>query len=161
MQLFIEEQDYLEHYGVLGMKWGIRKDPQKAYERASKKLDRLDKKTTKASSKISQKEAKSVQKQRKADSAILFKKSKARAADKAIGKAEKARNKYFESIEKAKSWYSKMENAFRDIKITNIDQHYVDLGKKYANTNIESLLSDAQISIANKELRRYYRDMGR
>lgn len=40
-------QDYtdsleLEHYGVIGMKWGVRKDPERAYERASKKLKKLD-----------------------------------------------------------------------------------------------------------------------
>lgn len=156
-----ENPNDVKHYGVIGMKWGVRKDPQRAHTRASQKLDKLDKKATKAASKISQKEAKSVAKQRKADSAVLFKKSKARAADKAIGKTEKARNKYFERVEKAKNWYSKMENAFRDVKINQVNQHYVDLGKKYANTNLESLLSDAQINLANKELRKYYRDMGR
>lgn len=154
-------KDDIEHYGVVGMKWGVRKDPQRAHTRASQKLDKLDKKATKAASRISQKEAKSVAKQRKADTAVLFRKSKARAADRSIGKAEKARYKYFERVEKAKNWYTKMENAFRDVKINQVNQHYVDLGKKYADTNMERLLSDAQISVANKELRKYYRDMGR
>ena len=30
------------HYGVLGMKWGVRKNPSKAYVKASKKQIRLD-----------------------------------------------------------------------------------------------------------------------
>lgn len=38
--IFKRESD-LTHYGVLGMKWGVRKNPQKAYVKANKKLHSL------------------------------------------------------------------------------------------------------------------------
>ena len=42
MTTFNDWQSELRHYGVLGMKWGIRKDPHAAYEKASAKKRKLD-----------------------------------------------------------------------------------------------------------------------
>lgn len=41
--------EYLEHYGVLGMKWGIRKDPKRAYEKAMDRKHKLDMRAAKGS----------------------------------------------------------------------------------------------------------------
>lgn len=158
---FIERrsQTDLEHYGVLGMKWGVRKDPERAYEKASQKLEKLDRKAQKAGAKAAKKEAKSVHKQQKADSAVLFKKAKARSADRAIGRSEKSRQKYMTQMSKAVSWYKEMENAFRDIKISKLNPSKSELGKKYVDIQINDLMSNATTSVANKQLRMIYRQM--
>lgn len=42
----------LYHYGVKGMKWGVRRDPSKAYVKASKKRANLEKKYAKTTKKL-------------------------------------------------------------------------------------------------------------
>lgn len=44
--------DELEHYGVKGMKWGIRKDPERSRQKLLKKLKRADTKVAKGSAKL-------------------------------------------------------------------------------------------------------------
>ena len=43
--------EFLAHYGVLGMKWGVRHDRERAYARASKKKDKLEEKAAKKQAK--------------------------------------------------------------------------------------------------------------
>lgn len=40
------DDPYLAHYGVIGMRWGFRKDPKEAFRKAMDKKNRLDRRST-------------------------------------------------------------------------------------------------------------------
>lgn len=151
----------LEHYGVLGMKWGIRKDPDKAYAKAGAKLERLDKKVQKVNAKGAKKEQKAVKKQRKASSAILFQRTKARRASRATRKALKTYQKAQEKEIKAYRWNESMKKAFKDVKVSNMESKYVTLGEKYAKNSIDNIMKN-NISVNSiMNIDEYYRNMSR
>ena len=114
----------LYHYGVLGMKWGIRRgNTTKAYTKASKKLTKLDKKVDKA-------EALARKRRGQVDAAAASFFSTKRRIDKAETRSKKASAKAAIRNRKAERWYESMEKAFADTGIS-MTKEQVAMGKRY------------------------------
>ena len=116
-------QEELQHYGVIGMKWGIRKgNYSETYKKATKKAAKLEKRTARL-------KAKSARATRKMLSPLnlivpglkFFRGFNAiRLAAKATGVEARGR-----------SWTRKMEKNFANVKISDIDKEVLDAGRKY------------------------------
>ena len=114
----------LYHYGVLGMKWGVRRGHSaKAYAKASKKLNKLDKKADRALEKAYKKREKV---DRKMDSFF----SSERGIAKAQVKARKAMRKASIKANKARKWLHAMEKTFSQTP-ESLSSEQIAMGRKY------------------------------
>ena len=123
----------LYHYGVLGMKWGIRRgNTARAYEKASKKLTKLDRKVDKA-------EALARKRRGQADAAAASVFSTRKSMAKAETRSKKASAKAAIRNRKAERWYKSMEKAFADTDIS-MTKEQVAMGKRYmGHMNLRAL----------------------
>lgn len=128
-----DSTSYLEHYGVLGMKWGVRKDPQRAYSKSISKLGTLDKKAAKKRYKAERKLAKaekSLYKAERTGSDAKYAKLN-RKGRKLKAKSAKLNYKAAKYEKRARKWVSQMNKTFEGVKVSDISAEQRSLGKRY------------------------------
>lgn len=130
---YISSRDemYLQHYGVLGMKWGVRRDASRAYTKALQKKKRLDDKSAKLSVKASKKQLKATKKMSKATSMDEMKKGM-----KAQVKANKLNRKAAKYQNKGRKWVAKMDKIFAEYEIKRVPAHTTKDGRKLVESYV-------------------------
>lgn len=111
---------YLAHYGVLGMKWGVRHDPQRAYSKATKKFDKLVSKSDKAMDKS----GKHRQLGERKHAIGMGKKSRAHHTR----LAGKYKRSAMNNAKKASKWLETMKREFSNQTVVGIDSDYINRG---------------------------------
>ena len=115
---------YLVHYGVLGMKWGVRHNPKGAYSKATKKFNKLASKSDKAMDKA----GKHRQLGERKRAIGMGKKSRARHT-RLAGKYKRSAMK---NAKRASKWLKQMEREFSKQSVVGIDSSYISKGAAMA-----------------------------
>ena len=130
-------EDYLSHHGVKGMKWGVRKNPSKAYREAStqankyrKSIDSADRGTKKATVKSTRNAyrlAKAVYRGKNTDKINRLRDNQV-LLDAELAQIKKDR---LQLSKDSKAWDEAMTKYFKGIKVSQIDPKDLEVGRAY------------------------------
>lgn len=110
--------DTLAHYGVKGMKWGVRRNPSRAYTKAVKKKSSLESKSVRYGLKSAKARKKAMKTRWKAEE--TFDAKKAKKARKLEKKSVKYELKSAKARAKALKWTNEMNKTFSGYKISQV-----------------------------------------
>lgn len=143
-------ENELTHYGVKGMKWGVRRNPSRAYRKASTKANKLREKSDEAytaSRKAEMKAAKATSKYTKAkykSDIDSWGSPSARKLNKLADISAKATydaavKKYeaYTTSKRFRDWHSKMAEVFSGIGVSQIDPLDLQSGRDYVRMLVQ------------------------
>lgn len=118
----------LYHYGVVGMKRGVRRgNASKHFSKASKKVDKLKNRAAKANLKSASLRRLALKKEARAFTSAQYEKAR-----KIERNAASLQLKSAKLERRAMRWEKNMEKVFREIKVSDIKAEDLETGKKYA-----------------------------
>ena len=120
-------EDELKHYGVPGMKWGVRKDPSKAFAKASRKADKLREKAYVAQQKATKQRVKSLKRLGKRSLTSVG----VELDNRAIRKHAKAEGRAYNTQKKSHKWEKQMSRSFANVKVSEISKEDLNAGREY------------------------------
>lgn len=144
------DEDTLAHYGVLGMKWGVRKNPAKAYSRATAELAKRKKKAgERTKRKVARLSRKARKWNKRASRPLSSDETKAKAF-KANAKLDKAMTKSAKADRRAAKFERIMDKTFDK----ELNRRTKSAEKSLAKDILDARRNNKHVNISDKTHKR-------